>query len=255
MDSVNDVPTDAKGFTGFFKYVFDFDETNKALMLNMVQYTVIAIIPIILILKGIGYIIPEDDDTKGSIEIVAEIVGQLALLIMSMWFINKMVRYFPTYSGVAYHGFNETNFIVPFLIIMLTMQTRLGEKIKILSERVMDMWEGRADGQKAGAPKTGNGAVKVSQPIAGGAGGAGMAGRMGGAGGPPLVNSSTLGMAGVHGMSGLNNGPQAAAAAAMTSSYQNPDFNQFYQNDMVPLMDANEPMAANEMGSAFGTAW
>jgi hypothetical protein len=243
MDSVSDVPTDAKGFTGFFKYVFDFDETNKALMFNMVQYSVLAVIPIVLVLKGIGYVIPEDDEDKGSLEIVAEVVGQMALLILSIWFINKMVRYFPTYSGVAYHSFNETNFLVPFLIIMMTMQTRLGEKIKILSERVMELWEGRADGKKVGEKK-GNGAVKVSQPIAGSRPMAPMP--------PPLVNSSTLGMGGLGG--GMSQS-QAAQAAAMTPQYQNPDFNQFYQNDMMPLMDANEPMAANEMGSAFGSAW
>jgi hypothetical protein len=248
MESVSDVPTDAKGFGGFFKYVFDFDETNKALMFNMIQYSVLAIIPIVLVLKGIGYVIPEDDEDKGSLEIIAEVIGQLALLILSIWFINKMVRYFPTYSGVAYHSFNETNFLIPFLIIMMTMQTRLGEKIKILSERVMELWEGRADGKKVGEKKgngaDGNGAVKVSQPIAGNRAMAPAA--------PPLVNSSTLGMG------NLGGGPsqsQAAQAAAMTPQYQNPDFNQFYQNDMVPLMDANEPMAANEMGSAFGSAW
>ena len=192
----------------------------------------------------------EDDEDIGSLEIIAEVIGQLALLILSIWFINKMVRYFPTYSGVAYHSFNETNFLIPFLIIMMTMQTRLGEKIKILSERVMELWEGRADGKKVGEKKGnganagGNGAVKVSQPIAGNRAMAPAA--------PPLVNSSTLGMG------NLGGGPsqsQAAQAAAMTPQYQNPDFNQFYQNDMVPLMDANEPMAANEMGSAFGSAW
>lgn len=250
MESVSDVPTDAKGFGGFFKYVFDFDETNKALMFNMIQYSVLAIIPIVLVLKGIGYVIPEDDEDKGSLEIIAEVIGQLALLILSIWFINKMVRYFPTYSGVAYHSFNETNFLIPFLIIMMTMQTRLGEKIKILSERVMELWEGRADGKKVGEKKGnganagGNGAVKVSQPIAGN--------RAMGPAAPPLVNSSTLGMGN---LGGVPSQSQAAQAAAMTPQYQNPDFNQFYQNDMVPLMDANEPMAANEMGSAFGSAW
>lgn len=247
MESVSDVPTDVKGFTGFFKYVFDFDETNKALMFNMIQYSVMAIIPIVLVLKGIGYVIPEEDDDKGSLEIVAEVVGQLALLILSIWFINKMVRYFPTYSGVAYHSFNETNFLIPFLIIMMTMQTRLGEKIKILSERVVELWEGRADGKKVGEKKgnaaPGNGSVKVSQPIAGNRGMPATS--------PPLVNSSTLGMGGLGGMSQS----QAAQAAAMTPQYQNPDFNQFYQNDMMPLMDASEPIAASEMGSAFGSAW
>jgi hypothetical protein len=246
MDSVNDIPTDAKGVSGFFKYVFDFDETNKALIFNMLQYAVIAIIPTVLVLKAIGFIIPEEDDEKGSFEILAEVVGQLSLLILSMWFINKMVRYIPTYSGVAYHAFNETNFLIPFLVIMLTMQTRLGEKIRILSDRVMELWEGRSDAKNAGAKTGGN--VKVSQPIAGNQQNAGAAA-------PPLVNPSTLGAAGL-GMNGMDRPmSQSAQAAALTPPYQEPNFNQMYENDPMPLMNANEPVAANAMGSAFGSAW
>ena len=128
MDSVNDIPTDAKGVSGFFKYVFDFDETNKALIFNMLQYAVIAIIPTVLVLKAIGFIIPEEDETKGSVEIGAEVIAQLVLLILSIWFINKMVRYIPTYSGVAYHAFNESNFLIPFLVIMLTTKLVLARK-------------------------------------------------------------------------------------------------------------------------------
>lgn len=247
MDSVNDIPTDAKGFGGFFRYVFDFDETNKALIFNMIQYAVLAIVPIVIILKAIGFVIPEEDEDKGSLEIFVEVVGQLALLILSMWFINKMVRYFPTYSGVAYHSFNETNFILPFLIIMMTMQTRLGEKIKILSNRVIELWEGRSDTKQIGnkpnlKQESNNGNIKVTQPISGG--------RAYQNSQPPLVNSSTLGMGGVN----MSN-TQSAQEVAIAPQHQNPDFNKFYENDVVPLMDANEPTAANEMGSAFGSAW
>jgi hypothetical protein len=244
MDSVNDIPTDAKGLSGFFKYVFDFDETNKALIFNMLQYAILAIIPTVLVLKAIGFIIPEEDDSKGSIELFAEVVGQLTLLILSMWFINKMVRYIPTYSGVAYHAFNETNFLIPFLIIMLTMQTRLGEKISILGDRVMDLWEGRKPETNKPVDKK-SGGVKVSQPISGV--------QNNGPNQPPLVNNSTLGLSGVTG----NGQPmtQSAQAAALTPPYQDPNFNQFYENDPMPLMNASDPIAANEMGSAFGSAW
>jgi hypothetical protein len=244
MDSVNDIPTDAKGVSGFFKYVFDFDETNKALIFNMLQYAVIAIIPTVLVLKAIGFIIPEEDETKGSVEIGAEVIAQLVLLILSIWFINKMVRYIPTYSGVAYHAFNESNFLIPFLVIMLTMQTRLGEKIRILSDRVMELWEGRKPETGKPGEKNANG-VKVSQPISGA--------NQGGVRQPPLVNNSTLGLSGVTGHGQPMT--QSAHAAALTPPHQDPNFNQFYENDPMPLMNANEPVAANEMGSAFGSAW
>ena len=247
MDSVTDVPTDAKGFTGFFKYVFDFDENNKSLIFNMLQYTILAVIPTELALKGIQYIIPEDDDTKGSLEIVAEVLAQIVLLVLSVWFVNKMVRYIPTYSGVDYHSFNETNFLVPFLIVILTMQTRLGEKLKILMERVLDMWDGSGSASNT-TDKAKKAGVKVSQPVAGKAVASAQ---------PPMVNSSTLGLGALAGGPAppMMSQSQAAQAAAMTPPYQSPDFNQFYQNDMVPLIDANEPMAANEMGGAFGSPW
>jgi len=254
MDSVSDVPSNAKGFTGFFKYVFDFDETNKSLIFNMLQYTVLAIIPTILALKGIGYVIPEEDEDKGSLEIVAEVAGQLVLLILTIWFVNKMVRYVPTYSGVDYHSFNEVNFLIPLLVIMLTMQTRLGEKIKILMDRVLDLWDGRSAEKAQSKDKKGNkqanGNVKVSQPIAGNGNTTGQAQ-------PPMFNSSTLGLGGLAGGPAppIMSQSSAAQAAAMTPGYQSPDFNQFYQQDMVPLIDANEPMAANEMGSPFGSPW
>lgn len=255
MDTVSDVPSNAKGFTGFFKYVFDFDETNKSLIFNMLQYTVLAIIPTILALKGIGYVIPEEDENKGSLEIVAEVTGQLVLLILTIWFVNKMVRYVPTYSGVDYHSFNEVNFIIPLLVIMLTMQTRLGEKIKILMDRVLDLYDGRSAEKTPSKDKKGgkqtDGSVKVSQPIAGNNT------HMPGQSQPPMINSSTLGLGGLAGgpMPPAMSQSSAAQAAAMTPGYQTPDFNQFYQQDMVPLVDANEPMAANEMGSPFGSPW
>ena len=41
----------------FFKYVFNFEEDNKGQIFNLFQYTILAIIPVILTLKTIKYII------------------------------------------------------------------------------------------------------------------------------------------------------------------------------------------------------
>ena len=53
--------------SGFFNYVFNFDSDNKAILLNMFQYIIIALIPVIVLLKLIKEYIPEDDDKKESI--------------------------------------------------------------------------------------------------------------------------------------------------------------------------------------------
>ena len=85
MDTITEAPTDAKGVMGFFKYVFDFDETNKSLIFNMIQYALLALIPTQLSLKGIKYVMPGDDESKGSLEILAEVLAQIVMLVLTIW--------------------------------------------------------------------------------------------------------------------------------------------------------------------------
>tara|TARA_B110000444_G_scaffold260103_2_gene305942 strand:+ start:5102 stop:5848 length:747 start_codon:yes stop_codon:yes gene_type:complete len=146
----------------FFNHVFNFNSDNKANMLNLLQYILIGLIPIVLTLKGIKAYIPEEDDTKGCPEILLEVTMQLFSIFFSIWFIDRVIRYIPTYSGIAYHKFNEINFVLPLLIILVTMQTKLGSKINILFDRAMDIWNGN---QESMVGKSSHGKMKVSQPI------------------------------------------------------------------------------------------
>ena len=147
MDSLEVGPSNNLSAGDFFNHVFNFNTENKASMLNLVQYILIGIIPVVLTLKAIKQYVPEEDDTKGCPEICIEITLQLFAIFFSIWFIDRMIRYFPTYTGVSYHKFNETNFVLPLLIILVTMQTKLGAKINILSERIMDLWNGNMGSQ------------------------------------------------------------------------------------------------------------
>ncbi len=130
--------------TGFFSYVFNFDTENKNAIFNMLQYAVLAIIPVILTLRLIKSIIPEDDENKGSLEITFEVIAQLSLLILAVWYTNKIIRYIPTYTGSPYSSFSETSAIIPFVIILITMQTKLGAKVNILVDRVTEYIRGSA---------------------------------------------------------------------------------------------------------------
>ena len=127
MDKVNG--TDSTESLNFFKYVFNFDEENKNNIMNMIQYTLLSIIPVLITLRLIKHVVPEEDETKGSLEISVECIGQIILIILAIWFTNKIIRFIPTYSGEYYGKFNETNFIIPFIIILATMQTKLGWRI------------------------------------------------------------------------------------------------------------------------------
>jgi len=88
-----------------------------------------------------------------------------------IWFTNKIIHFIPTYSGENYHKFNELNFIIPFLIILSTMQTKLGAKLNILMDRVMNLWNGSSYMQthinQTQDQNNSNNGIRVSQPLAG----------------------------------------------------------------------------------------
>jgi hypothetical protein len=159
------------GPSSFLNYVFNFDSDNKAVILNMFQYIIIALIPIVLILKFVKEYIPEDDEKKDNLEIILEIVLQLGVLFIAIYFIDKITRYFPTYSKVPYSKFNEVSFIIPTLLLMFTMQTKLGAKINIIYNRVLQLWGGSkysyANGNSNGTATVNvNGQnIRIRQPI------------------------------------------------------------------------------------------
>ena len=147
--------------SGFFHFVFNFDSDNKAVLLNMLQYLIIALIPVILLLKLVKEYIPEDNDKKDNLELLFEIILQLGILFISIFFIDKITRYFPTYSRVPYSKFNEVSFIIPTLILIITMQTKLGAKINILYNRVFELWNGK----RAHVGVSNHANAKISQTI------------------------------------------------------------------------------------------
>ena len=242
-ETVKAVPSDS---LGFFKYVFNFDDENKCEILNMGQYAVLAIIPVLIVLKAVKHLVPEEDESKGSLEIMAESLGQLLFIMCAIWFTNRMIHYVPTYSGCEYGKFNATNFLLPFIIILATMQTKLGAKLNILLDRVVDRWEGNSEApQQASSDKS---VVRTSQPLAG-------------QHQPSQADYQDRSQI-------LPSNPQLTAMPQMNqapqqpqqlSPQQSPDFNQMYQNQVTPLQDAQtpsmsqEPMAANEsFGGMFG---
>lgn len=238
---------------GFFNYVFNFDDENKCDMMNLIQYTLLAIIPILILLKVVKQVVPEEDDSKGSLEILVECIGQIVLILGFMWIINKTIRYIPTYSGCEYEKFLPTNFIIPFLIILITMQTKLGAKFNILIDRASDYWNGTSSKH--------SGQIRVSQPLS----------RQNMPTNIPQHQPSQSDYMDQL----LPSDPQLTALPPSFASntkmnfpkqqhshqQQGPDFSQMYQSQPTPLIGANqppnpgvfEPTAANDGGSPFSS--
>jgi len=228
-----DTSDDSKSF---LKHVFNFDDDSKSDILNIIQYALIAIIPVVILNKTIGKYVPEADEKKASLEISAEIVIQIVVTFVGLLLIHRMITYIPTYSNTKYADFNIVYIILAILMITMSLQTKLGEKVSVLVERLMELWNGTADKKKK------NGNVKVSQPISGQ--------QILQQAPPPVYTDGT-----------------AISALPNSDSQQMPNYDNMYKQDTTPLVNAatpsmsegfGGPVAASEFlggGGGFGSAW
>ena len=79
----------------FIKHVFYFNDKSKADLLNLMQYSFISIVPIVLLNKLIAKFVPEADETKGSLEVSAEILLQIFVMMFGIYMINRFITFFP----------------------------------------------------------------------------------------------------------------------------------------------------------------
>jgi hypothetical protein len=215
--------------------VFRLNEDAQGEVLNMMQYVAIGFIPAILVIYVIRYYVPDPDDDKGSLTIVAEIFAQTFAMLLGIYFIHRMIVYFPTYSGIKYERFHIINILMVFIMVLFSIKTKLGEKAQILVERAVDMWSGNAGNKGGPAQGQGQGQVRVTQPITGSmASGVPMTA-------PPPPPQLTSNRAQMGGMSGMVKDFNAMYSG---QGQQQPQQQQQQQQQMMDF----EPMAANEAG-------
>ena len=209
--------------------IFNFDEDTQSEVLNVMQYSLLSVVPILLLNKSVQKFIPEADEEKGSVEVLAEVIAQIAFMFLGIFMIHRLILAVPTYSKIKYQDFHVTNIVLGFLVIVLSLHTKLGEKTNILIYRLFDMIEGKKPEQE-GAQNQHNG---------------------GGGGGNPVITQ------------GLQQARQPTQAQNMVNSINGgagQSFDQMYGGPQNPLVNAQLPqdnlMAANEaLGGSFGTAF
>ena len=126
----------------FLSHVFSMTEESNAEILNVIQYASMGVVPIVVLNKIIQRFIPEADPEKSSLEILIEVFIQLTIMFCGIIIIHRMINYMPTYSGFKYESLNLTNVVLAFLIIVLSIQTKLGIKVNILVDRLVELWNG-----------------------------------------------------------------------------------------------------------------
>ena len=129
----------------FFNHVFSTTDDGKAELLNIVQYAFMGVVPVVILNKCIQRFIPEADIEKPTLELLVEIFLQISVMFCGIIIIHRMITYVPTYSGFKYDAINLSNIILGFLVIILSIQSKLGLKTNIIYERVLDLWNGTSD--------------------------------------------------------------------------------------------------------------
>jgi hypothetical protein len=235
----------------FLKHVFNFDDDSKSELLNIIQYALIAIIPVVILNKSIGKYVPEADEKKGSLELSAEIILQIIVTFIGLLIIHRIITFVPTYSGIKYPEFNIVFIILAILMITLSLQTKLGEKVSILVDRIFELWDGKSDNKKNNKQPN----VKISQPISG---------QSGSITGQPMIPSSNQTYTDGTSINSLPTNDMSSANNVSLSPQQLPNYNNMYKEDTTPMVNAAspgqqegfmEPMAANSVlgGGGFGS--
>lgn len=232
---------------GFVEHVFTLDGDAKSYLLNVIQYCIMAILPIALLSRVNNSLFPINDDSKGNMELLAEVSGEFVFTLLGIYFIHRLITYVPSYSGQKFGKMNLFNSIMVYLLIVLNQESRLGSKVETLTSRLMELWNGTSSTEKGDSS-----AVNVIQPIV-----------------KPLprpksgkqedVNFDVMYSGGAPGQEGMCANSRGGAPAQMYMRQENspsdllPDQQQ-QQQQQFPAF--TEPSAANEaLGGGFGTSF
>ena len=139
-----DILQEAREFSQktFMTHVFSTTEDGKAEVFNVIQYASLGVVPAIILNKIIQKFVPEADLDKSSIELLVEIFLQILIMFCGIIVIHRTITYIPTYSNFKYEAMSLTNVILSFLVVILSIQSKLGIKTNIIYDRVLELWNG-----------------------------------------------------------------------------------------------------------------
>jgi hypothetical protein len=115
--------------------MFSMSDGEKVELINMFQYIILAIIPILLIVRLMKNYIPPVSNTKGSVEVAVELVVQLVILVSFFFLIHKLILFIPTYTKQNYPSIQFFPVLLPLLFILFTLDKNMGEKAQLLLQR------------------------------------------------------------------------------------------------------------------------
>jgi len=241
---------------GFFTKVLEMDTGTKNGLINGIQYITMAVIPIAIVdMVMKRWFTSKNPYDKGSVELLAEVLGQAVVTLVLLFIVHKLIIAVPTYTGTPMTRINYSTISLNLLIIAFALNQGMGDKINVIFTRLQDYWEGKStDGKDK--TKHDKSKVSVSQPIS----------RQG----APTHQASRADYVGNHTqMMPVQSGvpPIVPRSQQQMPQQQQPQQEpatgqSMYGGPSNPLVDANtpggmqEPLAANSvLGGGFGSAW
>ena len=165
MDSLSTGGSEMKS-RNFVQHMTEFDTKHKSELLNIFQYSLLMIIPVVLMNIGIGELFSSEVEDKTLLELSVEIVGELFVIVVGLYFIHRFVTYIPTYSETPYSPVNFITIISVIVLVLFTFQTHLNEKMRVVLERVYAQVSGNTSPVEEEKKVVAAPQVHVSQPIA-----------------------------------------------------------------------------------------
>lgn len=120
---------------GFFTYVFKLSRFKQEDLMNIVQYTLLSIIPVVLFIYFTKKYFPSLEENDSSLYMFTITVIELIFMIIGIFFIDRIINYIPTYSGKYYETINLTTIVIIFVLFMLITETGFKKRTLILLER------------------------------------------------------------------------------------------------------------------------
>ena len=110
----------------------------KSELFNALQYTIVALIPLIVFVRINQNLWPKADESSGTVELLAEMIGEVAITCLIVFVVFRVIEYIPTFSGEPLKCINILTIITAVIISLpwYDKDSNIGNKAKELHKRI-----------------------------------------------------------------------------------------------------------------------
>jgi len=126
------------GKVGFFHHMFNLKKGEKSELYNVMQYSALALLPLIILMRINQNLWPKADKNSGTVELLAEMIGEVATTCLIVFVVFRVIEYIPTFSGEPLKCINILTIITSVIIGLpwYDKDSNIANKAKELHKRI-----------------------------------------------------------------------------------------------------------------------